>query len=73
MSEYIVSIDGQIPDALYERELVEIIRCRDCRHCNDEGVLSHVYFCVSDHFTGPGEAVPTDPDGFCAWAERREQ
>lgn len=50
----------------------EIIRCKDCRHCNDEGVLSSQFFCVSAHWNNPGYGVKTRPDGYCFWAEKRE-
>ena len=51
----------------------EIVRCRDCMHCNDEGIYTPAYFCLNDHFVRPSYAMPTEPNGFCAWAERRER
>lgn len=56
MSEYIVRVDGQIPDAIYERELTEIVRCRDCKrfHTNTDGF----------------DCPKLEPNGFCAWGEK---
>ena len=35
MIEYIVEINGQVPDAIYERELVEIVRCDSCKYYDE--------------------------------------
>lgn len=64
MSEYIVEINGQMPDAIFERELTEIVRCRDCKYC-----MAYWRSDYCDYF----KHVTNDPDGYCAWAERREQ
>ena len=66
MTEYIVKVYGrQIPDAIYERTVGEIIRCRDCV-CFSNGV------CM-DNFKTPWDSdIYVEPDGFCAWGERRE-
>ena len=64
MSEYIVEIDGQMPDAIYERELTEIVRCRDCtNYATDE--LGD--YCTLMDF----EDVVGMADKFCAWGERK--
>ena len=63
MSEYIVRVDGQIPDAIYERELAEIVRCRNCV-CFD---TAEPQGCTLFDFAAPNHA-----DGFCAWGERKE-
>lgn len=67
MSEYIVKVYGQMPDAIYERAIEEIVRCRDCKyftyadaaHGDDDWCAKH------DHI---GWSV----NGFCAWGERRQ-
>jgi len=41
----------------------EIVRCRDCEHYEWREHLGRSYCC--------GE-YPTEPDGFCAWGERKE-
>lgn len=62
MSEYIVEVRGQMPDAVYENQREEIVRCRDCvwyeameyrRHCDRTG------------------SFQIEPDGFCKWGERK--
>ena len=77
MSEYIVEIDGQMPDAIYERELTEIVRCRDCKHAtiSTMGVCKYCEMFVLPDVDGYGAdpQVNLPLDFFCAWAERREQ
>ena len=41
----------------------EIVRCRDCRHWATERRFT--FGCV-------GKSGKPDPDGYCAWGERRE-
>lgn len=65
MSEYIVKVEGQMPDAIYERELTEIVRCRDCI-----GLVETWDGWECERFSG--EYHRAEPDGFCAWAERRD-
>lgn len=69
MSEYIVKVEGQTPDAIYERQLEEIVRCRDCKHYKP-WVLSRPENggdCVLNKVE-----VDVWFDGFCAWGERRQ-
>lgn len=80
MSEYIVDLPTsgaadeffkmrEMPDmTLYGYPLTgEITRCRDCIYCdkykNDE-------ICVCYRFDN--EQPEVEPDGFCAWASRKE-
>lgn len=74
MSEYVVR--GAVPNHTVrvedEREvywhmthlpvLEEIVRCGDCKFC-----MSYWGADYCDHFSH----VTNDPDGFCAWGERR--
>lgn len=72
MSEYIVRVDGQMPCAIYERELTEIVRCRDCKHygCYDSSTwCSRTYEQVP---SGTCDYQTVEPDGFCAWGERND-
>lgn len=73
MTEYIVRVDGQMPDAIYERELTEIVRCRDCKRMRD--------WTAAEKSASYGEAeladgwcvffrVGTYEDFFCAWGEK---
>lgn len=64
MTEYIVRADGQMPDAIYERELTEIVRCRDCECYED-----YTGCCTRRDNIAPMAATP---DSFCAWGERKE-
>lgn len=60
MAEYICEMDEQMHATVYEN--MPIVRCRYCRRAFEErGEL----WCRG--IVGP----PVDPDGFCAWGERR--
>ena len=47
----------------------EIVRCRDCRYYDQNDEPSEVY---PDRYLCDLMANFLHPDGFCAWAERRE-
>ena len=76
MSEYITEwVSHNIEDP-FVRE--EIVRCRDCRHCYEDrrdtsiGWVS-VLVCDSEQWS-TSSLIPShkvEPDGFCAWGERR--
>ena len=64
MSEYICDYNTNLGYDHYEFELKEeIVRCRDCANYEYREHLGRSYCC--------GEYA-TEPDGFCAWAERKE-
>ena len=46
-------------------EAVEIVRCRDCKHCDPEN-----YHC--DHYMGTVAPLRRKPDDFCSYGERKE-
>lgn len=52
-------------------ELPEIVRCRDCKHYEywefRDGRTAH------DCARGGDYLFDTEPDGFCKWAERRNE
>lgn len=63
MSEYI-SHKEPLEDGLYHVSLTdeEVIRCRECRKSDPEAYdYCEFYY-----------AHECDPNGFCAWAERRQ-
>ena len=62
-----------------ERRREEIVRCRDCRHfyedrrCSSIGWVG-VFVCDSEQWS-TSSLMPShkvEPDGFCAWGERRD-
>ena len=76
MSEYIVEIDGQMPDAIYERELTEIVRCKDCANYHDgtvNGKRRMEPHCRAIGALAYGALFEVGENDFCSWAERREQ
>lgn len=42
----------------------EIVRCRDCRHYTEDE-MEYYHYCGS-------WCEQVEPDGFCAWGERRD-
>lgn len=82
MSEYIVELDSKRSVALglaFAEEMRggdfvrgEIVRCRDCKYygCHDGSM-----WCSRTYEQVPGgtcDYQTVEPDGFCAWGERRE-
>lgn len=68
-----------IMDVMLSRQHEEIVRCRDCNHFREERRDSSIgwvdeFVCVSEQWSTsslmPNHKV--EPDGFCKWAERRE-
>lgn len=46
------------------KRMGDLVRCRDCRHYTEDE-LEYYHFC--------GEwCEQVEPDGFCAWGERRD-
>lgn len=74
MSEYIIT-DEQIAEnqRLHGKKLLVmpvIVRCRDCRrfHPKDGSLLN----CRFELYDGLVHWRYAEPDGFCAWGERKE-
>ena len=52
------------------RELQRIVRCEDCKYSWMNGTVCHWF----ESYSGfSDEPIPStvDPDGFCAWGERK--
>ena len=64
MSEYIVKLDGPYAAGYHVGE--EIVRCRDCINYSGEDDEIYPKWCMQMNIT------EVEPNGFCAWAERRE-
>ena len=74
MTEYVMEYDGwaegipvgeylRVRDAMHARKREEVVRCRDCRYYKPN---------TYSHFTCELLMFHVDPDGFCAWGERKE-
>jgi len=68
-ADYIMRVSKTPKDGIYAyEELQELVRCRDCkRYRPKEGQMFSCRFEYKD-FTQWRSA---EPDGFCAWGERR--
>ena len=64
MSEHIYWQDDS---GLYKRE--EIVRCRDCAYICNREYANGLEFHTCSYFDS--EHAEVEPDGFCAWGERR--
>lgn len=79
VSEYVYCSHGE-PLANDSGEIAlarkEIVRCRDCRHMhtvrNWLGMDVDECWLHADRESGALGKARTEPDGFCAWAERKE-
>lgn len=51
----------------------DIVRCKDCVHYKSEiRRKKEVHLCGSDMHDNSVDYMHVDPDGFCAWGERKE-
>lgn len=46
-------------------DAVEVIRCRECKHCDPEN-----HHC--DHYMGTAAPLRRKPDDFCSYGERKD-
>lgn len=46
-------------------DAVEVVRCRECKHCDQEN-----HHC--DHHMGTAAPLRRKPDDFCSYGERKE-
>ena len=77
MSEHIIEVEYDTFNGTYtQKRHEEIVRCRDCKHCREHDMRA--YSSDSDqllchHFSmSSGAGWPVEPDGYCAWGERRD-
>jgi len=81
MSEYIVDFGDKRSNRFVRLNMAliedngaklgeRVIRCRDCKFCHKNYCEKRVSPTVS-----PSEIywIPVEPDGFCAWGERRSE
>jgi len=72
MSEYIITCDDEVAMWVGNdvESMKEIVRCRDCRYYKPkEGAMLSCKF----EYHGFTQWKLAEPDGYCAWGERREQ
>lgn len=76
MNEYIYGTDGHEGHWLTGEE---IVRCRDCENAQVlhplnpiTGVPAGIEYWRCTHFWNADELCDVEPDGFCAWGERRD-
>lgn len=74
MSEFIYD---WTPNKQHQKE--EIVRCRDCENAQVihplnpiTGVPAGIEYWRCAHFWNADELCDVEPDGFCAWGERRD-
>ena len=56
--------NGEIADHLIANDVVPVVRCKDCKHCDPEN--RHC-----DHPMGTEFPFPRKADDFCSYGERR--
>lgn len=86
MSEYVCDLTGDYPGIEFGDEEYSgtcerrerVVRCRDCKHgdpfCDSSsyaGMIDCMHFSQWDYYNDKPGIWPVEPDGFCAWGERR--
>ena len=69
-TEYVINKSAY--DSGVESVKEEIVRCKDCADCTEEGIYTPQYYCGSRRWNRGCCATPTDPNGFCKWGKRRQ-
>ena len=46
-------------------DVVEVVRCKDCRLATEDIMIDGWYYCYND-------CIPHKPDGFCNYGERKQ-
>ena len=69
MSEYIVTCDEETASWIGNEvdSMNPIVRCRDCAFFREKD-----WRCTSYQWLNCDESPEVEPDGFCAWGDRRE-
>lgn len=75
MAEYIVEYPDYLVDEEYVQECINvherIVRCKDCEYYSSYfGLCNHPL--IDGGFEGD-VYLDVEPDGFCAWGERRDE
>ena len=77
MSEYIIDWDENLVTDTFSKNSLreEIVRCRDCTRFVPQGTYRFNSGVVNKATCDVirGFVVQIDPDGFCAWGERRSE
>ena len=66
--------EGREIDPFKSPDLVAVVRCRDCEHYDSEryGCWWFAHAERQSDYSWADEPSDVEPDGFCAWAERRQ-
>lgn len=64
----------EVADPPMRVDLVQVVRCRDCKYVTDEGYGCKYFSHYEQGASYRWEDVPAEvePDGFCAWGKRKE-
>ena len=58
------------------KRMGDLVRCRDCKHCREHDMRAYGgdrSQLLCHHFSmSSGAGWPVEPDGYCAWGERRD-
>ena len=58
-------IASRLLDEIPAADVVPVVRCRDCKHCDPEN-----HHC--DHHMGTAAPLRRNPDDFCSYGERKD-
>ena len=66
----ILEIDVSVPNAAVPADFVEVVRCKDCKYCNEYQKFNFERYlgCNTN-----GEIYEVEPNHFCSYGERKEK
>ena len=75
----VAATDELMDEKLVSAGYVKVVRCRDCKNAQVlhplnpiTGVPAGIEYWRCAHFWNADELCDVEPDGFCAWGERRD-
>ena len=76
MSEHIIEVEYDTFNGTFtQKRREEIVRCRDCEYCREHDMRAYGgdrSQLLCHHFSmSSGAGWSVEPDGYCAWGERR--
>ena len=61
-----------IIDGLHAADVVEVVRCKDCKYLHCHSAIDRLFFCQNIHGIR-GALNPIEENPFCSYGERKER
>lgn len=69
-------IDEDMLDKFFSqppKDMVEVVRCKDCIYYKEKGYDSHPYCYYFDEPWSPSRGISREPDDYCSKGERKTE